>query len=261
MNLSLASIKKQATPEPPRIVAYAVEGWGKTSLFAHSKNPLYIMAKGETGLLTLMSAKQIPDTPHFPPVLSWGEARECIKLLMKDDHDYKTLVLDAAGGFEALCHEFVCNDKYNGDWSEQGFMSFSKGYEVAIPYWRDFLEMLDTLRVQRGMTVVLLAHCQVKPFNNPSGENYDRYQALMHAKTWNCTHAWADIVLFGNYYVPTEKKGGKHKATGSQERLIYTQRHAAYDAKNRHGLPPEIEIPDTGSKEAYETLRKAFIHG
>ena len=139
-------------------------------------------------------------------------------------------------------------------------MSFNKGYEVAVPVWREFLGLLDTLRVKRGMTIVLLAHCHVKPFNNPEGENYDRFQALLHPKTWGCTHAWADIVLFGNYFVPTEKRGGKHKAIGAQDRLIYTQRHAAYDAKNRHGLSSEIEIPNTGSKDAYEALRKAFTH-
>ncbi len=259
MNISLDSITTKGKSLPPRIVLYTTAGWGKTSMFSFSKAPVFLMAKGETGLETLMAAKQIPETAHFPELETWGEVLGATKALMGGKHEYKTVVLDAGGGFEALLHQSVCDEKYNGNWGDKGFMSFMQGYTASLPQWMDWLSQLDALR-ERGMTIVILCHTQIKPFSNPEGENYDRFQALMHHKTWGVTERWSDIVLFGTYYTHVEKQGGKAKATGGRQRIIYTQRTAAYDAKNRHGLPEQIEIPGDGPESAYKALREAFAH-
>jgi len=39
--------------------------------------------------------------------------------------------------------------------------------------------------------------------------------------------------------------------------VIYTEHHAAYEAKNRSGLPSEIEMGTSG-KEAWENLKTAL---
>lgn len=261
MNISMASVTIESRKLPPRIGFNAVAGYGKTSTWAFARNPIYMMAKGETGLETLVSEKQIPPTPHFHELMNWGEVIETTKALLKEDHEYKTLILDAAGSFEALMHQSVCDEHYKGEWGEKGFTSYMRGYEVSLPVWQDWLDRLDALRVQRGMTIVLLSHVQIKPFANPEGENYDRYIPVLHAKTWAITERWLDIVLFGNWYTIVESKGGKGKGKGGQTRFIYTQRHAAYDAKNRHGLPEEIAIPNDGPESGYKALKEAFIHG
>ena len=49
---------------------------------------------------------------------------------------------------------------------------------------------------------------------------------------------WADMVLFANYKtvaVQADKEGNKFKAQGG-ERVMYTEHHPCWDAKNRHGL-------------------------
>ena len=107
------------------------------------------------------------------------------------------------------------------------------------------LGQLDRLRTERKMTVLLLCHTRVRPFRNPEGPDYDRYQPDVHEKTWGLSHKWADCVLFGNFEttVQVDKADAKKgKGTGGACRLMYTERHAAYDAKNRLGLAPEIEM-------------------
>lgn len=103
--------------------------------------------------------------------------------------------------------------------------------------------------------IIMLGHTQVKPYKNPMGEDFDRYVADVHHKTWGVTHKWADAVLFGTFLTITEKKNNKVKGIGGTERVLYTERRDAYDAKNRYNMPEEIEIPDDSSK-SWETIWK-----
>lgn len=106
------------------------------------------------------------------------------------------------------------------------------------------------------MRVLLLGHVKVKTFKNPMGEDFDRFIVDTHEKTWAATHKWLDAVLFGNFVSvvdkdrPAAKKG---KGIGGQDRVIYTQHHDAYDAKNRFGMPVEIDVPNDPSA-AWTTL-------
>ncbi len=79
----------------------------------------------------------------------------------------------------------------------------------------------------------------------------------MHHKTWSLTHRWADMVLFLNYYVEVDTDGLRAKGKGGQDRVIYTEYHAAFEAKNRSNLPPEIEMGKSG-QEAWANFKAAF---
>jgi hypothetical protein len=46
---------------------------GKTSLGACAPKPIYLMTRGETGLLTLIDAGRIPETAHFPELGTWPD--------------------------------------------------------------------------------------------------------------------------------------------------------------------------------------------
>ncbi len=225
--------------------------------------PIFIETKGETGLETLISHGRLPEVPHFPEVQSWEELMGAIETLTLDEHDFRTLVIDTANGGERLCHEFVCNRDFGGDWGDKGFTGYMRGFEVSLAEWRTFLNKLDTLRATKQMAIVLLCHTKVKPFKNPEGPDFDRYQPDMHEKTWGLTAKWSDVVLFGNFDVTVQKDSAnskKGKASGGQIRILYTERHAAYDAKNRLGLPGEIEMGDSPA-EAWRNFMTVVKEG
>jgi AAA domain len=229
--------------------------------------PIFLQTRGETGLETLIEANQLPETSHFPEIMEWSSLLQAIDLLTESPHDYKVLVVDTVNGAERLCHEHVCAKSFGNDWGEQGFTGYMRGYEVALSDWREFLTKLDNLRLTRRMTVVLLCHTKVKQFKNPLGADYDRFQPDMHDKTWSLTHKWADCVLFGNFSTSVVGRGGaevadpskKGKGMGGKQRLLYAVRDAAYDAKNRLGLPEEISMgltPAEGWKNFLEAVKK-----
>jgi hypothetical protein len=229
---------------PPRIVLNAVEGFGKTSTAAHAPNPAILMARGESGYLTLLGAKRVP--PHPAIMLdSWDETLAMVDSLDEDPQGRQTVVLDALGGFERLCHEKVCKRDFGGDWGEKGFMSFHKGYHQSVGEWLKLIAKLDRLRERHGIAIIFLSHSLVKSFKNPMGEDFDRYIADCHEKTWGVTHKWADAVLFGNFATVVEKKDGKTKGIGGTERRLYSERRDAFDAKNRYGMKPAMVLPDS----------------
>ena len=236
---------------PPKIALNCVEGWGKTSCGAYAPKPGILMARDETGYLTLLGANLVPSVPNTP-ITSWESLLALLKNLIADDKlPYKTLVFDAIGGFERLCHELVCNRDFKGDWGEKGFTAYQQGYDVAINDWLKMLALLDRLNA-KGIIILLLGHIQIRPFKNPMGPDFDRYIADIHHKTWSFTHKWVDAALFGTYVSVVDQvskgRNPKGKGIGGTERVLYTERRDSFDAKNRYSMPPEIDIPNNPSQ-------------
>lgn len=246
------------------MILYGVPGIGKTSFAAEIPGVVFMTDATERGIDTLKEAGVVrPDLPVLPPVSSWGDALEMLDSLRAGEHQYKCLAIDALGGFERLCHEEVCRRDYSGEWGDRGFGSYQKGFESSLADWRLFITALDTLRDERSMSIVLLGHAKVSPFKNPSGPDFDRYNVDVHHKTWALTHKWADIVLFANYelnFTAKEQTEKKAKAKGGKVRILYTEHEAAFDAKNRHSLPAEIEMGNSGS-EAWSNFVSAMKSG
>lgn len=234
-----------AMASAPRIVLNAVEGFGKTTLGAYAPNPAILMSRGETGYVTLKNAGRVPDADCIE-LTTWKDTIQIIDDLTDASDKHGAVVFDALGGFERLCHEFVCARDFQNDWGEKGFGAFQKGYDVSVAEWLQLLVRLDRLRTTRNVPIVFLSHSRVRPFKNPLGSDFDRYIADCHEKTWGVTHKWADCVLFGTFVTVAleDKKSKRVKGVGGDDRVIFTQRRDAYDAKNRYGMPAQLDIPD-----------------
>lgn len=231
-----------------RIVWHGVEGIGKTSLACQAKQAIALMAKGETGLETLIDAGRLPEIPHFPETMTWADALSQLQWLLTAEHPHRCLIVDTLNGMERLCHEHVCETQFGGRWGKDGFTSYQQGYDVSLADWRMLLAEFDALR-NKGMSVICLCHTKVAPFRNPEGADYERYQAAMHPKTWELTARWADMIGFMNFETfVDESNKARPKGKGGQVRMMYTERHAAYDAKNRFGLPEQIELGNSAEE-------------
>lgn len=236
---------------PGRYVVHAPEGWGKTSLAAHGPKPIFLQIK-DTGLETLIDAGQLPETPHLPGELEpWGNLLKAISWLTTSEHQYKTLVIDTLDGAEQLCFEHVIATQYGGELDK--FMAWYKGYDTAPRTWRHLLIALDKLRAIKKMSILCLAHSKLIKKRNPSGEDWVAHVPNLHDKIWAVTKEWADAILFGNFSLLVNKEG---KASGGTIRTIYTQHTPMYDAKNRYGLPQEIDAGNS-PQEAWNNFMAA----
>lgn len=245
---------------PPRVLLNAVEGWGKTTIGAFSEKPLMVMARDETGYPTLLRSGRVPSIDAVAPQ-TWGELLALCDKLIAAPSGHKTLVLDAAGGFERMCLEHVCKRDYKGDWSESGFEGFQRGYKTSINDWMQFLQRLDRIHAS-GVMILMLAHSKVGSSKNPLGADYDKYIVDMSTQLYGVTGKWVDDILFGDFFVAVEggktgERARKGKAIGGTQRILYTEQSAGYIAKNRHGMPPEMEIPNDHT-QAWATIWSAI---
>jgi len=246
---------------PSSMVIMGPPGVGKSSLGGNVPGAVAMPFSQENSFSLLKRTGAVPPSlAVLPPPETWDQALEMIDELASSKHDYKSLVVDTLSCLEHLCHTSVCNREFHGDWGDRGFQAYHRGYEIALADWREMLNALDRLRDEKGMNVVMLEHVHVKPFKNPEGSDYDRYQATCHPKTWQVTHRWSDAVLFFNYYVEVDESGNRPKGRGGHARVLYTGHTAAFDGKNRFGLDPEIEAGSSG-KEAWENLRSNIAGG
>lgn len=250
MAISLASLKRAATVAAPRILIHGVAGVGKTTFAAGAPAPVFILT--EDGLGTL-------DVPHFPLARTYDDVLEALAALYTESHEYRTVVVDSVDWLEPLVWQRACKDH---GWSSIEDAGYGKGYVAALDLWRQYVDGLDALRADKGMTIIQIAHTDIKRFDSPEHDPYDRYIIKLHARAAALLQEHSDIVLFANYRVSTVKSDvgfnkKVNRALGSGERLLHTAERPAFLAKNRYGLPDAIPLSWTAFAEAMPAIDKA----
>ncbi len=233
---------------------YAPEGLGKTTFASEAPGPIFVDI--EAGSFERDVARfTFDETTERTVPHDWPEVLAALNVLAVEKHPYKTVAVDTLDALEAFIHAFIC--KRDGYDNIEGY-GYGKGYVAALDEWRRFVAAVERLRAA-GLNVVTLAHTVVKPFKNPSGEDYDRYQMKLHEKAGGLIKERADVVLFGNYETLAVKdsKTKKVKGVSTGARFLYTQRTAAHDAKNRHDLPETLPLSWADFAEAVRAHRPA----
>ena len=226
----------------------ASHGVGKTTFAAGAPDPVFLLT--EDGLGTL-------EVPHFPLARTFDEVMQALAALYTEEHGFRTLVVDSVDWLEPLILPRVCKDQGWGSIEDAGY---GKGYVAALDLWRQYLEGLNALRDDKGcMTIVQIAHTDIKRFDSPESEPYDRYVIKLHTKASALLQEHSDVVLFANYRVSTVKSdvGFNKKVTralGSGERLLHTAERPAFLAKNRYGLPDTLPMSWAALAEAMPRL-------
>jgi hypothetical protein len=267
-------VRNAAAIQPPRIVLHGLEGVGKTSFAAAAAQPLLLLGRGDTGLETLIAAGQIPPVPHLPPFERWDYLLSALDWLNTTGGPYRTLVLDSLSTFERLCFEFVCRREFSNDWGRQGFSGYMQGYDIAAAEWRRLLILLDTLREQRRMCILLVASSRLITFKNAGGADFDRYTPALHPKTWELTQRWADVILFARYQAASESEssGVDRVAAGVQAstldrkalspagcpgRVLSTRHQPGWEAKSRYSLPESLPW-GASAKDAWDRFSRSL---
>lgn len=230
---------------PPRLLIYGTEGIGKSTTAAQAPKPIFIPT--EDGL------DQI-DCASFPKARSFADVQSAIGELLRDEHEFQTVVIDSADWLEHLIFDALC-EQYGVSSIEKVDGGYARGYTHALTHWRPLLDDIDRLRNERGMCVIMLAHAKVEKFEDPEHSAYDRYSPRLHKHATALITEWADAVLFATRKIITKTQDagfnrertiaaglGKDSTGGGGERVLRTVGSPACIAKNRYGLPAELPL-------------------
>lgn len=232
MAFNLNSIKRSTGIKAPRVMIYGPHGLGKTTFGASAPNPILILTEDGLGRL---------EVDHFPLATSYDDVIGAISTLYSEEHNFSSVVIDSLDWLDNL----IWTDIHSKH--DEKALAYGKGAVIAADYWRGILEGLSALRDDRGMAIVLIAHAEIKRFDSPEVEPFERYQPKLQARSSALVQEWCDAVLFCNFKTIVKKEDVGfnreiNRGITTGERLLYTTEKPAYLAKNRYGLPDQLPL-------------------
>ena len=234
MAFDLSSVIKTENDKPPMLCIYGPGGVGKTTTAYGAPKSIWLRTEDGTGLLEVDS---------FPLVKTWKDFMDALAAL-HSDHDFSTLVIDSLDHLEPLIWEAVC--KENGVENIER-LGYGKGYVMALDEWREAFRALNSLRKNKGMTIVMIAHCEIISFADPHTATIHRYNIKLHKKAAAYVFESCDAVLFAHqqFATKTEQTGfGNTRTRGINmgERILGCVEDVGHLAKNRFNMPQEIPL-------------------
>lgn len=229
----LSKIKSGRTPRAQKVVIYAPEGFGKSTLASLFPNPLFLDVEESTAQMSVnrLSREDLP---------TMGSVEQALAAIEKEK-PCDTLVIDTVDWLEAMALEAMIRDANSDKITGIEDFGYGKGYTMIKERMTLLLARIDSL-IQCGINVVLLAHSKVVKFEPPDGAGpFDRYELKLSKQVAPLIKEWADMLLFGNWRVQVKERdknesGAQYKAVGGRDRQMHCNRTAAWDAKNRHGM-------------------------
>jgi hypothetical protein len=231
----LGQVENGKRHAPRRVMLYGVHGIGKSTWGAMSEKSIFIQTEDGLGEI---------DCAKFPLAEEYDQVVQALSELYSEDHPYRTVVIDTLDWLERLIWADVCQKRGVENIEDIGY---AKGYTFALTQWREVLDGLQALRNERGMMVILIAHCKIEKFENPETDSYDRYAPRLHKHASAVVQEWCDEVLFATYNIHVKQidEGfGRTRAQGigGDERIVRTTERPAHVAKNRLNLPEELPL-------------------
>ena len=226
----MLNITSGRVARPQKIVIYGPEGIGKTSLAAQTPDPVFIDTEGGTAHL---------DVRRTQKPQNWEELIALVKEIAATPDVCKTLVIDTADWAEQMAITYICN-RFNQSGLEN--FGYGRGYTYLAEEFSRFLAACDEV-ILSGKNVVITAHAKMRKQELPDEQGaFDRWELKLSRQAAPLLKEWPDALLFLNFktlVIATETNS--HKAQGGK-RVIHTSHHPCWDAKNRHGLPEELDL-------------------
>jgi len=231
--MSIKDIITVTADRPPIITIAGEMGMGKTSI--PWPKPIFICT--EDGLQSIPVEIR---PPSFPLAKNKQDVIDYLTMLINEEHDYKTLVIDTISRLDSLFVEhIIANDKNKPQSINQALGGYGNGPQaVAALHWR-ISKACKILNEKKNMTIVFLSHAETETIELPDTDPYMRYTLRL-----------GDVVgmlrqkVFING-VEKNKKGEllkAGKAISSDERILSCAANAASYCKNRYGIETDLRV-------------------
>ena len=218
---------------PPRICIFGGHGIGKSTIASQFPKPIFISTVDGLASLVVVS---------FPRAETVDDVAQNIRTLIKEEHDFRTVVLDSV---DWLVEPLITSDIESKHEAKE--LAYGKGQMMIAEAFRELLSGFDVLRKKRDMNVVLIAHSSIVRYEDPRSEPYDRYQPKLPNRCNALLQEWVDVLAFAGFRIIVKKSdvGFNNSVTRgitTGERLLHMIENPAYVAKNRYNCPDTVPM-------------------
>lgn len=214
---------------PSKVVIYGLSGVGKSTLASKFSKPVFFDL--ENGLRFMPNVTKVRDTTYVKFV-------DDMTQLARSEKKFDTIVIDSVDWLMALLAEDVSGS--GGATFEKGYQNasktlgdanggYGKGYEALANQTRVLLKMLDKF-VDKGYTVVLVAHAVKKDIMDADGISIEQVAPKIDKRNMDLFVEWADHIFY------------LRDVNGA--RTLQLSPDGVSLAKNRLGLTGSVELDD-----------------
>ena len=257
---------KKPTAKPPMLTIVGSPDTGKTTLGARFPSAIILPTEDGTAVFENWEDEAQPAVLPRLPKAAKDEAGNMVRStkaalfelldeLMREAHDYQTLVIDSITTLDTLFGaEIALRDGVGTVADAAG--GFHKGFAEVASWHAEFIYKCEQLRAMRGMAVVFLAHTGIKKIRNrpDAAADYSVFSLDMDAQALAPYVSQSDAVLYlkkEEFVVGSDQnrkgqttKYGRVTQTGDRKLITTGDGQVGYiNAKNRYGMPAEIDVP------------------
>lgn len=230
----LSTITSKKRFRPVFFCLYGPPGVGKSTFGSEMPDPIFIQTERGLDQITV---------PKFPVPKTFIEFYQQLNALDKEEHDYKSIIIDTADALELLIWQRVCDEGKVRSIEEFGG-GYGKGYVRAREIWTGVLKQLTDM--SERFNIALIAHSHIRSINDPSlGTPYETHEIKLHSKSAEIVKQMVDMLLFVQLETTIAKdspKAKKGRGIISEDRIMRTAPGTGFEAKNRYQLENPMEF-------------------
>lgn len=216
-------------------------GIGKTVLACSFPNPIVVRA--EDGLQSIPTERR-PDA--FPIVQKADDLFDQLLQLIKEDHSYKTLVIDSATALDRMFVQHVVDsDPKKPKSINQALGGYGAGLNSVAAMHARVRKACAILNETKGMHIIFIAHADTETMELPDEDAYTRYSLRLNKKS--VPYYVDDVDLVGFLKLETHtmgEEGQRKKAISDGTRVLVSYTTAANVSKNRYGITEDLEVAE-----------------